>query len=114
MPIAAGAADPRAACPAQPAESCGRDSLCDGFGACRFHAAGTVCAPASCSESLLTPPHTCDGKGACRVPPIALNCAPFMCDAAAVRCASYCTGNVDCALGRVCLNGNCVPTPPPS
>ena len=111
--IVLGAADPRAFCHAQSPASCGFDGTCDGLGACRSYDSAVECAPASCIDSLLRGPSMCDGKGACLAPPIAFRCEPLGCELGAVRCRAFCSGDGDCAASYVCLNGNCVPPPPP-
>src|SRR5262245_15258041 len=58
-------ADPRNECADEGAASCGRDGTCDGTGACRRYASGTVCAAASCSGATWTPARTCNGSGTC-------------------------------------------------
>jgi hypothetical protein len=77
--------DPKNACAAEPAASCGTVGACDGAGECTLHARGTICDPASCptvrSEDRKD---TCDGEGGC--------------DAASVR---------DCEVGYLCIAGVC-------
>jgi hypothetical protein len=43
--------DPRDECPDETAATCGRDGVCDGAGACRKYAQGTICAAPSCTDS---------------------------------------------------------------
>src|SRR5262249_23511990 len=63
--IAAGT-DPDSECVTQDAATCGNDGTCDGQGACRKYAAGTVCTPSSCLNiSTMLKPDFCDGKGVC-------------------------------------------------
>ena len=112
-PVAIGSFDPHAACAAQAPESCGTDGTCDGLGACRLYAAGTVCAPAACIDALLSPESTCDGNGACLAQGLKHRCAPFTCEPGAARCRSVCTADPDCTDGFVCLSGTCLPAPPP-
>ncbi|WP_170319748.1 hypothetical protein [Polyangium spumosum] len=98
-------ADPDGECPELGASSCGTDGACDGAGACRFHAAGTVCAAGSCAGGVRTNPDTCDGMGSC-VDQGTTSCAPFTCSGN--ECASACTLDAQCAQGSYCAAGACV------
>lgn len=81
--------DPHHDCVAAPVVSCGDDGLCDGKGACRKFAAGTICA-ASCSGGKLTGLKLCDGLGACQSKPD-VSCLPFDCDSNTDTCYASCT-----------------------
>ena len=63
-PVSAGQ-DPDSECAKQATSTCGRDGACDGKGACRLHASGTVCAAATCVTSTSSRDKQCDGKGSC-------------------------------------------------
>jgi hypothetical protein len=99
--------DPREQCAAEAASSCGRDGACDGNGRCRLHAAGTVCAPAACSQGTQTTARTCNGTGTC-IAATPTACATYVC--AGTACATSCTGDAGCAAGRSCSAGVCVPS----
>ena len=49
-PVRAGT-DPDNECASQAASTCGRDGMCDGAGACRLHADGTLCGSGCCDTS---------------------------------------------------------------
>src|SRR6185503_4413322 len=82
-------ADPLNHCTDQGATSCGTDGACDGLGACRRYAAGTMCGPATCSVATYTPPETCSAAGACQAP-ATIACAPYNCGASG-SCLTTCT-----------------------
>src|SRR6185295_3684747 len=58
-PIAAGA-DPANECADAGAASCGTDGVCDGAGACRKYAQGTICLSGTCTGSTRKLAATCD------------------------------------------------------
>lgn len=83
--------DPNDDCPSDPVAGCGYDGTCDGAGACRKYASGTVCKAAQCSGvATLEPASTCDGKGSC-VASSTKTCSPFNCDPASGTCYTSCT-----------------------
>lgn len=101
-PVAAGALDPHGICPSETASSCGGTGLCDGKGACLLYPKATVCAPASCSDGVLTPVSLCDGAGMCTTGP-KLSCAPLGCAASGDTCSRGCPGgDAICTLGYYC------------
>ncbi|HEY0706945.1 MAG TPA: hypothetical protein VGG33_09115, partial [Polyangia bacterium] len=103
--VPAGERDPRGQCAGEAAESCGNDGACDGAGACRKHAAGTVCRPGRCAETgERVLPALCDGAGAC-APARTQSCAPFAC--AGDVCKTDCASAQDCARGVSCNAGSC-------
>jgi hypothetical protein len=107
-PVAAGA-DPDAACAAEAASTCGQDGACNGMGACELYAAGTACAPGSCSGATQTSASQCDGKGTC-APGSTTPCAPgYACVGGA--CATSCADDTSCIAGYTCDTtlGACVP-----
>src|SRR6185295_3832885 len=53
--------DPDNECAQQAQSSCGTDGVCDGAGACRKWASGTVCVAAGCTGTTYTPARTCNG-----------------------------------------------------
>jgi hypothetical protein len=103
-PISAGT-DPDDECPASGASTCGMDGVCDGAGACRKWAAGTICAAESCSGVTDTPPRTCNGSGTCQTV-TNTTCGNYVCGT--TNCKTSCSGNSDCASGNVCSLGHCV------
>lgn len=103
-PVRAGQ-DPRGACAAEPAASCGLDGACDGEGACRRHVQGTECAAASCSGFAARPAARCDGGGRC-VAAEELACpGGFACSGA--RCATTCSSDEHCATTHYCAGRSC-------
>jgi hypothetical protein len=105
--VAAGT-DPDGECPDQGPASCGTDGSCDGAGACRKYASGTVCVGQTCQNgSTLNKTHTCNGSGTCITPtPATQGCAPYVC--ASNACGTTCAIDAQCASGDYCLGGVCV------
>jgi hypothetical protein len=103
QPRKAGATDPM--CAATPAAACGLDGTCDGAGNCRFHPAGTQCAPASCNGRERNRPDTCDGAGTCKDGGTT-DCGPFLCNPATSDCFQSCTSNNQCCCGNMCRGNN--------
>lgn len=101
-------ADPRGDCEDDGAATCGHDGTCDGAGACRRYAVGTVCGGApSCAGAIQTNPDTCDASGACQAGG-ATACAPYVCGA--TQCKTACSTEADCAAGSYCGPGSvCLP-----
>jgi hypothetical protein len=99
--------DPLNQCEDQGVATCGTDGSCNGSGACRRYAAGTVCVPQSCSGSVRTPNATCNSSGMC-VTPATQPCAPYGCTGGA--CRTTCATTTDCSgapfvcLGTTCTN----------
>ena len=92
-------------CADQGANTCGTDGQCNGSGACRKYASGTVCTPASCTGVTLTPAATCNASNVC-VTPANTPCAPYACGTGA--CKTTCTTNTDCAgPPYVCTGTTC-------
>ncbi len=59
--------------------TCGLNGLCDGVGGCERYVPGTLCAQASCLDSMtVRQASICDGLGACVAGAINL-CAPYTC-----------------------------------
>ena len=106
-PVPAGAADPTGQCQDQRAPSCGRDGVCDGRGACRLYAAGTVCANSSCSGGMARAASRCDGMGMCLAAPT-VACTPIVvCNASGTACETTCASDAQCVTGTKCFNGRC-------
>src|SRR6185436_18480119 len=99
-----GQPDPRSVCVEEKSSSCGKDGTCDGEGGCRFHPAGTECAPATCAMAVRKAVSTCDGKGGC-MPGATTICAPFQCNA--TECFTACVNSGDCVAPALCMAGSC-------
>jgi len=98
--------DPLNQCADQGAASCGTSGACDGTGSCKFYAATTNCAAATCTGSMLTAAQMCDGKGVC-ASASAMACDPFGCNAG--TCRTSCATSADCAFGAFCVGTACIP-----
>jgi hypothetical protein len=107
-PVAAGQ-DPLNQCAAQTRGSCGRDGACNGAGACRLWASGTVCAAAGCQGDSVVTARTCDGSGTCSLP-VTTSCGSYSCNPSTGRCYTSCSMNSQCASGLSCkqVNGKCM------
>lgn len=105
-PVGAGN-DPANECTPSDASTCGLDGTCDGSGACRYHADGTSCAVATCSDTrTLVSARSCDGTAhTCRAG-TTTSCAPYACASAA--CKTSCTVDTDCATGYKCNGTTCM------
>jgi hypothetical protein len=98
--------DPRNDCQDEGLASCGNDGTCDGSGACRRYATGTICRQPTCAGSTLTLASRCQ-SGVCQ-PTSGLPCDPYVCDGKVGNaCLRTCTTNADCDGGNVCNNGSC-------
>lgn len=108
-PIAPGV-DPQNECAASSAETCGLDGACDGAGACRLFAPGTVCAAGSCiDEGNEVRADTCDGNGNCVDQGSGRCTAGYLCTSGA--CAQSCVQTGQCADGYECIGGGCIKRP---
>jgi hypothetical protein len=106
-PVAAGAQDPAGQCRDDGPASCQTDGVCDGQGACRRYAPGTICRAASCSAGQRTLVSTCDGAGSCQTGATQA-CAPFVCNQQGTDCFSSCTDSGQCQPPNQCDgNGRC-------
>jgi hypothetical protein len=104
-PIAAGT-NPDNECAAQSPATCGTNGFCNGAGACQLYAAGTVCAPATCSNGFATQAASCNGAGTC--PATAqVSCGAYVCGSTA--CLTSCTTDTNCTTGNYCSSGACTP-----
>jgi hypothetical protein len=103
---------PRAAgvCPTADVTTCGLDGLCNGAGACRKYAPGTVCKAGACAGASVAGVDVCDGGGRCKPGPATV-CAPYDCDATTNKCFPTCASDADCANGVKCVAGSCGPKP---
>ena len=102
------AGDPRNQCPAEAPSTCGRAGGCNGSGACRLHAPGTVCSATTCSGLSETPARSCDGLGVCRAPGALRDCSPYLCSGSA--CGGTCASSTTCAPGNSCQGTSCAPS----
>jgi hypothetical protein len=98
--------NPRSDCSASPASSCGTDGFCDGAGACRKYAAGSVCQAASCSSATIHATSTCDGAGTCNAG-ATTSCGAYQCSG--LTCGTSCTTDAACA--GFCAAGACFASP---
>jgi hypothetical protein len=104
--------DPRNACTAQAASTCGTEGACDGAGACRKHPSGTVCVPATCVGTLQFTASTCDGAGSCKQGS-ATSCPDgFACASSGIACNTACSSDTHCATGYYCSASSCKPKLP--
>jgi hypothetical protein len=97
-------------CPATDVATCGLDGTCNGAGACRKFAEGTVCKAGACDGATVGGSFVCDGVGRCKPGPATV-CAPFDCDPSTNKCFSACQQDADCSTGIKCVNGSCGPKP---
>jgi len=97
-------------CPKGDVTTCGLDGTCNGAGACRKYAAGTVCKPGVCDGAAVDSVNVCDGIGRCKPGPETV-CAPFGCDGSVNKCAASCKIDGDCAPFIKCVAGSCGPKP---
>lgn len=109
-PVATGT-DPDGECADQGSTTCGTDGLCDGAGACRKYAVGTVCNLGGCTGSSKTNASTCTAQGQCQSNGTT-NCAPYLCLGNA--CATSCSSDTQCTTGNICdlTTGKCGSTKP--
>ncbi len=94
--------DPESECSVN---GCLADGMCDGSGACRKTASGTVCLAASCSGGTYYRPDECDGVGNC-VDKGTQNCSPYYCVGSA--CGTNCSTDSNCVAGYYCSASSCV------
>lgn len=109
-PVAAGSA-PTAGhtdCGPDAQSTCKRDGKCDGAGACRNWALGTVCQAGTCNSTtnVVTSDSTCDGNGSCK-PGTMITCAPYVCKDTTVCWPSCTSGGSECSAGNVCTGNSC-------
>jgi hypothetical protein len=103
---------PRAAsvCPKTDVSTCGLDGMCNGAGACRRYAPGSVCKPGACDGAAIGGAYVCDAGGRCKPGPATV-CAPFDCDSSTNACFTSCKSDGDCVNGVKCVAGSCGPKP---
>lgn len=108
-PVPAGSAPTtgHSSCGPDPKNGCQRDGTCDGAGACRKWALGTVCQPGTCNSTTnqSTSDSTCDGSGSCK-PGTTITCAPYVCKDTSV-CWPACTDSGQCSSGNFCNGSSC-------
>jgi hypothetical protein len=99
--------DPDNECATQAASTCGTDGMCNGSGACRLWAAGTVCVASSCQNATTqNDPDTCNGSGMC-VDGGTTSCLPLVCSGSG--CLMSCSNDNQCSTGFHCDTGMCEP-----
>jgi hypothetical protein len=103
--------DPSNQCADEGATGCGNDGACDGAGACRKYASGTVCGAAGCTGSTSTPARTCNGSGTCLMV-VPASCGAYVCGSSD-GCRTSCAASADCTAGNVCMTDACVPAANP-
>jgi hypothetical protein len=99
--------DPRSDCAADAPTSCRYDGTCDGAGACRLHAAGTLCGSPTCTSGVYAGPSRCTGTGVCK-PDAPSQCVLYACTLDR-GCLSRCQSHLDCAAEAYCAGGACLP-----
>jgi hypothetical protein len=93
------------------------EDACDGAGACRPAAQGTVCLTEPCSNTMpgtrqwqgvSNGTHVCDGAST-ECPTRTAFCAGgFTCDTTTGACRTTCADDSQCVLGSYCSGGSCV------
>jgi hypothetical protein len=89
------------------------DTLCHGCnlggsrGTCAVFAAGSQCAPPSCTATSndLIPARTCDSSGNCSAAGTAVSCGRYRCQNDA--CLRSCTSSTACVFGFRCFQNRC-------
>lgn len=106
LPVPDGTADVNDLCHAGTG-LCADTGLCQA-GLCVKPAAGTVCATATCSGSVLSQTAVCNGAGQCQAASTR-DCAPFRCVPAGggAACLEACSGDADCVAPAICRSGSC-------
>ena len=98
-------------CLNQGTQTCGTDGTCDGSGACRRFASGTVCVAGGCATGATSvQPRLCDGAGVCLTSATATCAGGFNCNTATNGCRTSCTiatQATDCASPNVCTGTLC-------
>ncbi|HET6149456.1 MAG TPA: cellulose binding domain-containing protein [Polyangia bacterium] len=98
-------------CPAAAVSTCGNDGFCNGSGACRLFAGGTVCVPGSCNTGATqVQPRLCNGAGTCQTSTTGACAGGFNCNTGANVCRTTCTiptQAADCAAPNVCTGRIC-------
>jgi hypothetical protein len=102
---AAGDIDPKSKCVDQLQSTCGTDGKCDGSGACRKYAAGSICSAGTCSNGMATSASTCSGTGTCN-PGSTTPCSPYVCNTNGA-CFTSCTASTSCQAPNQCTGGSC-------
>jgi hypothetical protein len=99
--------NPRNACAMMSPGSCGTTGVCNGAGACRYHAAGQACdSTPGCdaTASSLVTARTCNGMGDC-VASTSQSCNGYRC--ASATCGTTCSADTDCAASHFCSASVC-------
>jgi hypothetical protein len=101
----AGEVDPKGKCADQLQASCGTDGKCDGSGACRKYAAGSICSPGTCTNGMATAASTCNGTGTCVAGGVT-PCTPYVCNTSG-SCFNSCTASTACQAPNQCIANVC-------
>jgi hypothetical protein len=102
--------DPLSQCSDAGATTCGNNGSCNGAGACQKYAAGTQCAPPSCTGSTYAPAAVCTGTGTCTLA-TSSSCGVYSCDTTNKICKITCTVDADCTTPNICNAGTCTLAP---
>jgi MYXO-CTERM domain-containing protein len=99
--------DPDNECTSAAASTCGQNGSCDGNGACKLWAPGTVCGATTCGNGSQTG-YQCDGFGVCKSGNT-LPCAPYVCSGNV--CGTTCSDDSGCISADWCRtsDGSCQP-----
>jgi hypothetical protein len=98
--------DPDSECAKQATSTCGRDGVCDGKGACRLYAGGTVCSGPTCVTATSSQKSQCDGKGSCVKGPLDA-CLPYICRTNTGKCRTSCNKDSHCVAYRCSFSSKC-------
>lgn len=108
-PITAGT-DPNNECTAAAVSTCKNDGSCDGSGACRQYASGTVCQAKACSDGANSSSATAEvkcGGGSCGTATTS-GCGDYTCNGDS--CRSSCSQSAHCIKGKYCEGTACATT----
>ncbi len=100
--------DPFSHCQPDDVSTCDLDGVCNGAGACRKWAEGSVCVEQYCAVSTQFEADLCDGKGGC-IDYGSVDCSPYMCDADGINCRTHCTLDEHCVPVHWCNGNVCEP-----
>jgi subtilisin-like proprotein convertase family protein len=93
--------DPVNDCAQEGESTCQKDGVCNGAGACRLWAAGTLCLEQYCDQATQHYRDLCNGLGVCSDGGT-LSCAPYQCNAAGYECRTDCGEDAHCVVGYFC------------
>lgn len=93
--------DPENDCNMDPTSTCQQDGFCDGNGACRLWASGTLCGSNVCAGNF-SKLAVCNGLGTCGLDAIGTDCGVNGCDPVTGQCITACSTNADCTADAFC------------